>query len=52
MLKAAHYVEQLAEAGRPIREVVFDPMRFDSEARRLERDHPLDVMEGRSPKCA
>ena len=45
VLKAARYIEQLAEAGRPIREVVYDPMRFDSEAQRLERDHRLEVVE-------
>lgn len=45
VLKAAAYIEQLVAAGRPIREVVFDPMRFSSEALRLERDHGLTLAE-------
>lgn len=45
VLKAAAYIEQLVTAGRPIREVVFDPMRFSSEALRLERDHGLVLAE-------
>jgi hypothetical protein len=45
VLKAARYIEQLAEARRPIREFVYDPMRFDSEAQRLPRDHPVEIME-------
>ena len=45
VLKASAYIEQLVAAGRPIREVVYDPMRFDSEARRLERDHGVELVE-------
>ena len=45
VLKATAYVEQLVAAGRRIRELVYDPMRFDSEARRLERDHGLRIIE-------
>lgn len=45
VLKASAYIEQLIAAGRPIREIVFDPMRFSSEALRLERDHGLQLTE-------
>lgn len=45
VLRASSYIEQLVAAGRPIREVVFDPMRFSSEALRLERDHGLVLVE-------
>jgi hypothetical protein len=45
VLKATAYIEQLAAAGRGIREVVYDPMRFASEALRLERDHRLVTVE-------
>jgi phage terminase large subunit-like protein len=38
-------VEQLIAAGRPIAEIVFDPMRFSSEALRLERAHGLQLVE-------
>jgi phage terminase large subunit-like protein len=44
VLKATSYIENLARSGRPIREVVFDPMRFASEALRLERDHGLQLV--------
>ena len=39
------HVEQLIAAGRPIAEIVHDPMRFSSEALRLERDHGLTLIE-------
>lgn len=45
VLKASAYIEQLVGAGRPIQELVFDPMRFSSEALRLERDHGLVLVE-------
>ena len=45
VLKATAYIERLVAAGRGIREVVFDPMRFSSEALRLERDHGLTLVE-------
>jgi hypothetical protein len=45
VLKATAYIEGLVAAGRAIREVVFDPMRFSSEALRLERDHGLALVE-------
>ncbi|HEV2060330.1 MAG TPA: hypothetical protein VGR11_13320, partial [Solirubrobacteraceae bacterium] len=45
VLEAVAYIEGLIAAGRPIREVVFDPMRFWSEALRLERDHGLTLTE-------
>ncbi len=45
VLKASGYIEELVAAGRPIKEVVFDPMRFSSEALRLERDHGLVLVE-------
>ena len=45
VLKASAYVRELVAAGRVIEEVVYDPMRFDSEARRLERDLGLVVVE-------
>ncbi len=45
VLKASAYIEQLVAAGRPIRECVYDPMRFSSEALRLERDHGLTLVE-------
>lgn len=38
VLKASAYIRDLVAAGRMIEEVVYDPMRFDSEALRLERD--------------
>jgi hypothetical protein len=45
VLKATAYIERLVSTGRPIREIVFDPMRFSSEALRLERDHGLTLIE-------
>lgn len=45
VLKASAYIEQLVTAGRPIREIVFDPMRFSSEALRLERDHGVTLVD-------
>ena len=45
VLKATAYIEGLVAAGRPIRELVIDPMRFSSEALRLERDHGLTIVE-------
>lgn len=39
------YIESLIAAGRPIREIVHDPMRFSSEALRLEREHGLQLTE-------
>lgn len=45
VLRASAYVEGLVASGRPIREVVYDPMRFSSEALRLERDHGLALVE-------
>ncbi len=45
VLKATAYIEQLVTSGRAIREVVFDQMRFSSEALRLERDHGLQLTE-------
>jgi phage terminase large subunit-like protein len=44
VLKASAYIAELAQA-RPIREIVMDPMRFSSEALRLERDHSLVIVE-------
>lgn len=49
VLKATAYIEALIAAGRPIRELVIDPMRFSSEALRLERDHGLTVIEWHNP---
>ncbi len=45
VLKASAYIEGLVATGRPIRELVIDPMRFSSEALRLERDHGLTIVE-------
>jgi phage terminase large subunit-like protein len=45
VLKAVAYIEALIAAGRPIREIVADPMRFSSEMLRLERDHGVAVTE-------
>jgi hypothetical protein len=45
VMKAVRYIEGLVASGRAIREVVFDPMRFQSEALRLERDHGLALVE-------
>ena len=45
VLKASAYIRDLVAAGRVISEVVYDPMRFDSEAQRLERDLGLTVVE-------
>jgi len=45
VLKASAYIEGLIASGRAIAEVVFDPMRFSSEALRLERDHHLELVE-------
>ena len=45
VLSATAYAEQLVAAGGPIRELVIDPMRFSSEALRLERAHGLTVVE-------
>jgi hypothetical protein len=45
VLRASAYIEQLVTSGRAIREIVFDPMRFSSEALRLERDHGLVLVE-------
>ena len=44
VLKASAYIEQLVASGRAIREVVYDPMRFESEALRLEREHGLTLV--------
>jgi hypothetical protein len=44
VLKAAAYIADLA-ATRTLQEVVYDPMRFSSEALRLQRDHGLRVIE-------
>jgi phage terminase large subunit-like protein len=44
VLKVTAYVESLIAAGRPIREIVADPMRYESEMLRLERDHGLVVV--------
>ncbi len=57
MLKATAHIEALVAAGRPIRELVYDPMRFESEARRLERDHGVTLVswpqsEGRMTICS
>lgn len=45
MLKASAYIEQLVNSGRAIREIVFDPMRFASEALRLEAAHGIPLVE-------
>lgn len=45
MLEASAYIEQPVATGRPIRELVIDPMRFSSEALLLERDHGLTIVE-------
>jgi phage terminase large subunit-like protein len=39
------HVEQLIAVGRPVAEIVFDPMRFSSEALRLERAHGIQLTE-------
>jgi hypothetical protein len=44
VLEVAARVAEIAET-RTIAEVVFDPMRFEGEAMRLERDHGLQVTE-------
>lgn len=44
VLKASAYIEQLATSGRAIREIVYDPMRFESEALRLERDRGITLV--------
>jgi phage terminase large subunit-like protein len=38
-------IRALVEQGRPIAQVVFDPMRFEGEAMRLERDLGLTLVE-------
>ena len=45
MLKASAYIEGLVASGRAIREIVFDPMRFSSEALRLEAAHGIPLVE-------
>jgi len=45
VLKATAHIEQLVASGRSVGEIVFDPMRFSSEALRLERDHGLALVE-------
>ncbi len=45
VLKASAYIESLIASGRAIREIVFDPMRFSSEALRLEAGHGLVLTE-------
>jgi hypothetical protein len=45
VLKASAYTRELIAAGRQIQQVVYDPMRFDSEAQRLQRDHGLALVE-------
>jgi hypothetical protein len=45
VLKVSAYIRDLINSGRPIREIVYDPMRFDSEAQRLERDHGIPLVE-------
>jgi phage terminase large subunit-like protein len=45
VLKAVDYIEQLIANGRPIREVVADPMRFSSELLRLERNFGISTTE-------
>lgn len=45
VLMATAYIESLIAAGRTISEIVFDPMRFSSEALRLEREHGLPLVE-------
>jgi phage terminase large subunit-like protein len=45
VLELAASVRELAEAGRPIAAVVYDPMRFEGEAQRLERDLGLTLVE-------
>ncbi len=44
VLEATAYIERLIAAGRSIEELVYDPMRFSSEALRLERDHRLTLV--------
>jgi len=44
VLEASAYIEQLVVSGRAIREIVYDEMRFQSEALRLERDHGLTLV--------
>jgi len=39
------HLEGLLAAGQRVRELVYDPMRFDSEAQRLERDYGITVVE-------
>ena len=45
VLKASAYIEGLIASGRAIREIVFDPMRFSSEALRLEAAHGIPLVE-------
>jgi phage terminase large subunit-like protein len=45
VLQAVAYIESLVAGGQRIREIVFDPMRFEGEAMRLERDHGLQLVE-------
>jgi phage terminase large subunit-like protein len=45
VLKASAYIRELIDSGRPIREIVYDPMRFDSEAQRLEADYGIPLVE-------
>ena len=45
VLKASAYIRSLIESGRPIREITYDPMRFSSEALRLEADYGVPLVE-------
>jgi len=45
VLKASAYIRELIASGRQVREIVYDPMRFDSEAQRLEAEHGIPCIE-------
>lgn len=45
VLKVTAAIEALIADGRRVRELVYDPMRFDSEAQRLERALGLTIVE-------
>lgn len=45
VLDAVAYIRQIINSGRRVREIVFDPMRFSSEALRLERDYGIPLVE-------
>lgn len=45
VMELVAHVRALLDAGRRVRELVFDPMRFDSEAQRLEQDYGLACVE-------